>query len=549
MGSSRLSQIVRIGEVTDEARPEAAGERETSCRLCGLPLPASRPSDKTAGDAALFCCHGCRQVFLLLSAATGALPEDFQETELYRVCLGSGIIRGKEAAADLDPPVLPTDLPPLELTYRIEGMWCPSCAWLIEEVMRRTAGVIEPRASFVSDTVRLRYLPHKTTPAEIVSLIGKLGYRLFTPGAEGPAGPERRAQLRRLGLSAILTANIMMVSFVLYSGFFGASTHAAARYFSYPLFVMATFVVFYGGLPILRRGLAGFRYLSPSMDTLVSIGVLSSYLYSSVQMLEGSPHLYFDTASMLVTFVLFGRYVELRLRDRLSSGLAELYEMREGKVRTGEGGREKWVRAGEIAPGDRFTVMTGEAILLDGRVVGGGGLVDESLITGEARPRTARPGDMVIGGSVVREGWLKVAAAATAGGGMVGQVIAVVEEGLAGKNATESIADRVSRLFVPLVLAIAGATAVGVRLAGLPAHEALLRLLAVLLISCPCALGFAIPLVKAAAIGSRKKKRDPREGKQGPRPDKGPRYDHLRQDRHPHRRGIRPRGGGRRGAG
>ena len=202
----------------------------------------------------------------------------------------------------------------------------------------------------------------------------------------------------------------MMVSFVLYSGFFRASMHAAAWYFSYPLFVMATFVVFYGGLPILRRGLAALRYRSPSMDTLVSISALSSYLYSSVQMIEGSLHLYFDTASMLITFVLLGRYVELRLRDRLSAGLAELYEMRQGKIRTRAGAREKWVKAGEMTPGDRFTVMTGEAILLDGRVIGGGGLVDESLITGEARPRTTRPGDMVIGGSMVREGCLEVAA-------------------------------------------------------------------------------------------------------------------------------------------
>ncbi len=505
MGHSQLHQIVRIGEVTGEVRPEAAAEEETSCRLCGLPLPASRLRDKTGGEAARFCCHGCRQVFLLLSAATGALPEDFQKTDLYQVCLKSGIIRRKEAVPDHDPTGLPTDLPPLELTYKIEGMWCPSCAWLIEEVMRRTAGVVEPRVSFVSDTVRLKYLPHKVAPAEIVSRIGKLGYRIEAPGEDGAAGPERKAQLQRLGLSAILTANIMMVSFVLYSGFFGASMHAAAWCFSYPLFVMATFVVFYGGLPILRRGLAALRYHSPSMDTLVSISALSSYLYSSVQMIEGSLHLYFDTASMLITFVLFGRYVELRLRDRLSAGLTELYEMRQGKIRTRAAAREKWVKAGEMTPGDQFTVMTGEAILLDGRVIGGGGLVDESLITGEARPRTTQPGDMVIGGSMVREGYLEVAATTTAGGSMVGQVIAVVEDALAGKNSDELVADRISRLFVPLVLAAAAATAISVRLAGLPTHEALLRLLAVLLISCPCALGLAVPLVKAAAIGSARK--------------------------------------------
>ncbi len=270
---------------------------------------------------------------------------------------------------------------------------------------------------------------------------------------------------------------------------------------SYPLFVMATFVLFYGGLPLLRRGLAALRYQAPSMDTLVSLSALSSYFYSSVQMVKGGLHLYFDTSSMLITFVLLGRYVEMHARQRLSSGLTELYEMRHGKIRTGEGGREKWVSAASMAPGDRFTAMTGEAILLDGRVIDGSGLVDESLLTGEARPRTKQPGDMVIGGSTLREGRLTLAATQTAGDSTVGRVIAVVEDALAGKHPGEVIADRISRLFVPLVLATAGATAVGARLAGLPAEEALLRLLAVLLISCPCALGLAVPLVKAAAIG------------------------------------------------
>ena len=497
MGHSQVYQIVRDGEVT-------AGAPEALCHLCGLPVPASRRG--YGADAGRFCCHGCHQVFLLLSAATGVLPEGFHKTDLYRACLDAGIIRSAEAPPHPDPTALPAGLPPLELTFRVEGMWCPSCAWLIEEVLRRTEGVIGPRVSFVSDTVRLGYLPHKIAPAEIIGRIGKLGYRLRPPGEDEAGESERKAQLLRLGLSAILTANIMMVSFVLYSGFFSASTHAAASFFSYPLFVMATFVVFYGGLPILRRGLAALRYRSPSMDTLVSISALSSYLYSALQMAGGGLHLYFDTASMLITFVLLGRYVELRLKERLSAGLAELYEMRRGKVRTRAAGKEKWVRAGEMTPGDRFIVMAGEAVLLDGSVIDGGGFVDESLITGEARPRSKRPGDTVIGGSMVREGQFDIRAASTAGDSMVGQVIAVVEDALAGKHPTELVADRVSRLFVPFVLAMAGATAVAARLAGLTGHEALLRLLAVLLISCPCALGLAVPLVKVAAIGSARKR-------------------------------------------
>ena len=379
------------------------GEPSAGCHLCGLPLGPSPLDRPIAGRRVSFCCHGCHQVFLLLSAATGALPEHFRETGLYTLCLEWGIVRGPVGRTDPPPP---PDLPFLDLTCRAEGMWCPSCAWLMEEVLRRTEGVIESTVSFASDTVRLKYLPQKVSPREIASRVERLGYRLC-PAGEGETGRAERGLLFRLGLSAILTAQIMMVSLLLYSGFFRDLSKAVIACVSYPLFGMATAVLFYGGFPILRRGFAALRYGSPSMDTLVSLGALSSYLYSAVQVARGSLHLYFDTASMLITLVLLGRYLELRARERVSEGIAGLYRAAGGKVRTSEGEREKWVSPGEVQPGGAFTVIAGETIPLDGRVMGGRALVDESLLTGEARPRAKTQGDTVVGGSMVRDGELQ----------------------------------------------------------------------------------------------------------------------------------------------
>ncbi len=226
----------------------------------------------------------------------------------------------------VDPRIDPhPDLPPLELSMRLEGMWCPACAWLIEEVLRRTSGVLEPHVSFLSDTVQMKYLPHVVSPVEITAKIARLGYRTFAVSEAGSDASGKRDLLARLGVSAILSANVMMVSCALYFGFFRDLSSTVIGYFSYPMLAIATPVVFYGGFPILRKAASGLRYGKTSMDTLISMGVLAAYCYSILQMARGSIHLYFDTACMLVTLVLAGKYIETWARQRVSAGIVELY--------------------------------------------------------------------------------------------------------------------------------------------------------------------------------------------------------------------------------
>ncbi len=189
-----------------------------SCHLCGLPVGSTGAKERIGNEAVSFCCHGCQQVFLLLSAATGVLPENFQESELYRVCVESGIISGPDRDHTEEPGPIRTDLPPLELTYRVGGMWCPSCAWLLEEILRRTPGVIRAKVTFVSDVLTLKYLPTLVSPMEIVSRVQRLGYRLSTFQTSAASG--EKGLILRLGIASILTANIMMISLAVYSGFF-----------------------------------------------------------------------------------------------------------------------------------------------------------------------------------------------------------------------------------------------------------------------------------------------------------------------------------------
>ncbi len=475
------------------------------CDLCGLPLGRSNIEQSIDGETLRFCCPGCRQVFLLLASDGRSLRANFKETDLYRICVESGIIPDGKAGtvhfvghAKLDSDI---SLPPLYLALRLEGMWCPACAWLIEEVLRRMDGVLEPHVSFLSDSVQMKYLPHVVSPAEITSRITRLGYKAspFSETASGISG--KNEMLSRLGISAILSANVMMVSCALYFGLFRDLSSTVIAYFSIPLLVLTTPVVFYGGFPILKKAASGLIYGKTSMDTLISLGILSAYCYSIIQMARGSTHLYFDTACMLVTLVLAGKYIETWARHKVTEGIVPLWDLAGQKVRLQKNDREEWIGPDLVKPGDRFLVRSGERAPVDGTILQGRGSLDESILTGESRPRHKSAGEEVMAGSRLNDGELLLTATRVGSDSSLQQMVSLVKEALDRKVPIELLADRITAFFVPAVLCIAVFSGFLLFMRSVPAHEVLLRMLTVLLISCPCALGIATPLVKVAMLG------------------------------------------------
>ncbi|MGO9315481.1 MAG: cation transporter, partial [Syntrophobacteraceae bacterium] len=287
------------------------------CHLCGLPTGSSNISQPVAGRAVRFCCLGCMYVFQILYTSPEGIPEDYRNTELYRVCVSAGLI---PSGVDEDKSPAPPQPHPAggatasemaqieeglsqELSIHIEGMWCVACSWLIEQLLRKMDGVLSAGIFFFSDIARIRYMPHLIQPEAIMKSISRLGYRASAVESPPDSG-QSRDLIVRLGVSAILSMNIMMISFALWAGFFEEIGREGAAFFSYTLWVIASPVIFYGGWPILRKAFWSIRRWTASMDTLIAIGVLSAYFYSVISMLRGSLHVYFDTASMLVTLVL-----------------------------------------------------------------------------------------------------------------------------------------------------------------------------------------------------------------------------------------------------
>lgn len=484
------------------------------CTLCGTTLGRFTVDGAWNGRTLSFCCHGCRMVFEILFQRPGGPPEDYRQTDLYRACIEAGIVprRAGESPAAVEPLLGTGSLEhektedifrdTLELTFRVAGMWCVTCGVLVESVLRGMPGVVDARVSFFSDSAHVRYLPHLTSPGTILDRVSRLGYSAVVHTDESSITGERRSLQIRLGVAAILTANVMMISWALYFGFFQELTEEEVRFLSWPLWLLSTPVVFHAGAPILKKAFRGVRWGAVSLETLIAVGCLSAYGFSMLQMLAGSLHVYFDTASMLVTLVLLGRTIEAGARERVSRGVTDLLDSGGAKVRVIRDGREVWTASGAVAVGEEYAIGEGERVPIDGRVVAGTAHVDESFLTGESRPVFKGPGDEILTGSRVLGGGLRARVVRPVRESLLEQMITIIRNALDAKTPGEQTADRCMRWIVPTVLVLACMTAAWVRAAGAPLEEAWQRGLAVLVITCPCALGIAVPLAKVATIGA-----------------------------------------------
>ncbi len=478
-----------------------------SCDLCGLPLRAHAAELTAAGGTYRFCCAGCRQVFrILLQAAGSPDPAAFRRSELFRRCRESGIIpaAGQEPAPENPlPPPSPAapDPPGLALVLAVERMVCPACAWLIETVLSRLPGVRSASCSFATDRLKVVYDPTVLSPQRIGELLAAYGYPVRPAAARRPTARSEPEWLR-FGVAAFLSMNVMMLSAALYFGFFTELSAESVARLSWPMAGMAGGVLAWAGRGIFRRAFQGLRRGVAGMDCLIAVGALSAFGCSLIGLARGGLHLYFDTACTIVTLTLLGRLLERQARDRVLEAMEDFLHLAPAKVQILHerypAGR--YVAAECLAAGDLFRVEEGEVIAADGIVVGGSGLVDEAMITGEPGCMPRRPGDPVRSGSRLHAGGITVLADRVGAESLLGRMCAVVEEAVAGKAGRESWTDRLLPRLVPFVLLLAAATALWGFLSGQPAEQALMRAVSVCVIACPCALGVAVPLARAAAI-------------------------------------------------
>jgi P-type Cu+ transporter len=411
--------------------------------------------------------------------------------------------------------LLPSAVNQIELA--IGGMTCASCAARIEKKLNRMDGV-QATVNYATEKARIAY-PESVTPADLIATVEKTGYTAELPPPPGPAETapaepvDELASLRtRLLVSLVLTVPVLLLSMV-----------PALQFTNWQWLALALTgpVIVYGGAPFHRAAAINLRHGAATMDTLISLGTLAAFGWSlwalffgtagmpgmrhaftfSIARTDGAANLYLEAAAGVTLFLLAGRYFEARSKRRAGAALRALLEMGAKDVGVLRNDVEVRVSVDQLAAGDRFVVRPGEKIATDGVVEKGTSAVDASMLTGESVPVEVGPGDAVVGATVNAGGRLVVRATRVGSDTQLAQMARLVEDAQNGKAAVQRLADRISAVFVPIVIALAVGT-LGFWLgAGGGATAAFTAAVAVLIIACPCALGLATPTALLVGTG------------------------------------------------
>ncbi|MFD0078077.1 heavy metal translocating P-type ATPase [Streptomyces sp. NPDC127166] len=401
-----------------------------------------------------------------------------------------------------------------ELT--IGGMTCASCAARVEKKLNRMDGVTAT-VNYATEKARVEHAPDVGVDALIATVV-KTGYTAEEPAPpveeqqDEPEDPELASLRQRLTVSALLAAPVVLLAMVPSLQFDD---------WQWLSLTLASPVVVWGGLPFHRAAWTNLRHGAATMDTLVSVGTLAAYGWSLWALFLGdagmpgmrhgfdltadrahaSSAIYLEVAAGVVTFILLGRYLEARAKRKAGTALRALMELGAKDVAVLKDDREVRVPVGELRTGDLFVVRPGEKIATDGTVTEGASAVDASLLTGESLPLDVTPGSTVTGGCVNVSGRLVVEATRVGADTQLARIARLVEEAQSGKAEVQRLADRISAVFVPVVILIALATLVTWLLVTSDVTAAFTAAVAVLIIACPCALGLATPTALMVGTG------------------------------------------------
>jgi Cu2+-exporting ATPase len=468
----------------------------STCRHCGLPVGAEAPPGQRG-----FCCSGC--------AAAYALVEGLGLDDYYR-------------RRSIDPnqrPLKPDEEPSVDLSSSIsndagisrvslvvEGLHCAACVWLIETVLSRQPGVVSARVNMTTRRLALAWRADETDADALVGTVARLGYRLI-PFDAGRIDSERKRRerelVRAMAVAGFAAGNVMLLSVSVWAGAnqgMGPATRDLLHWISA---LVAMPAIAYAGRPFFRSALSVLRMGRTNMDVPISIGVLLATAMSLYQTARGAEHAYFDSAIGLLFFLLVGRYLDLLARGRARSAAEHLLALGSAAVTViAANGAKRVLAPSRVEPGMTVLVAAGERIGVDGTVASGAGEIDTGLIDGESIPKPAGPGTAVFAGTLNLAAPLTVTVTATGEGTLLAEIARLIEAAEQQRGRYVALADRVARLYAPVVHGLALATFLGWWLGGgAPWQEALLIAIAVLIITCPCALALAVPVVQVIASG------------------------------------------------
>ncbi len=491
---------------TDTALRAAEDRRAAGCAHCGLPVPGPAGDE---GVARRFCCEGCRAVHAILEEHGLGGYYRLRAAEPEGRCPARPLAtRGDRAFGELDDAafvrrscrLLPGGALSTELY--LEGVHCSACVWLVERLPRLCPGVLEARLDLDRARARVVWDPAAVSLSAVARRLRSIGY---TPhparglGAREAQRREDRAMLARIGLAGAAAGNVMAIAFALYGGMFDGMEPEFAALFRWASLVVTLPSLVWGGGVFIGSAWRALRARALHMDVPIAVGLLAGFLHGAWNTLRGAGEVYFDSVTALIFLLLLGRYLQQRQQRRAADSAELLASLAPASARLIEGEAVVEVPIEALAPGSLVEVRAGETVPADGIVERGRSRLDTALLTGESSPVEAAPGDRVHAGTVNLSARIEVRVERAGEETRVGRLMALVEEHARRRAPIVQLADRLAGAFVVIVLLLAAGTfAVWLRL---DPPGALDHAVALLIVTCPCALGLATPLALSAAIG------------------------------------------------
>ena len=469
----------------------------SNCHLC-----SNEAICPIVDENKVFCCPGCQAVFNLLSAKNALL--NFQDHPIFKQAVKGGLISNPallEQIRNSQPSVPEEEWQKLHI--EITDMWCPSCAEVIKLFLIQEKGVRCCFIDYTTDLASIEFSPRHTSKEQIFAIIASIGYHAVTLEDHVKKAVSFDLYFRFI-IAAFFSLNIMMFSYPIYASYFDIDLSGYAHLFSWLSLLAALPVVFYSGYPIIRRFWTSLSVGIVGMEALVVISVSAAMGLSIYELLIGTDRVYFDSLSVIITFVLLGKIIESRAKFSSKNALLRLTRAlpRRGRKRFSDNS-ERFVSLKEVSIGDLLVAFAGEKIVMDGTVIEGKGHCDESIMTGESWPQSKLDGSLVLAGSILQHGRLVYKVTKSSEETALHKILETLEKDIGHKSVYVRSADSVVRWFVPFVVVIALSTAIFCWMMGITdlgksvVETAIIRAVSILLISCPCAIGIAAPLAEA----------------------------------------------------
>ena len=398
-----------------------------------------------------------------------------------------------------------------KVILKIDGMTCSACSNGLEKYLNKQEGIQNASVNLVMSNALIEYDEKKLNLEQLETFVKKAGFKslgLYDNKTEESKNKGEKIKFIIFGVLAVILLYISMGHMVGMPIFDFLNMHKSPINYTIVLLILTLGFIYYG-FDILKNGYKNLIHKTPNMDTLVSIGVISSMaysLYSMVMIFQGKheyvEYLYFESAAIVIFFIKLGRYLDGISKDKTKEAIQKLVQITPNKAIVKVDGKEKEVTIDEIKKGDIVVSHAGDRISVDGEIVSGKAHLDESFITGESKPSSKTIGNKVIAGSINYDGYLEYKAEKIGRDSTISQIVRLVVEATNTKAPIAKIADKVSGYFVPTVIIIAILTFIGYLVLGLPFNEAISAFVTILVVACPCALGLATPLAIVVSEGT-----------------------------------------------